>query len=146
MSHPSIDWHTGMPIAKGGNAEVVKVYSPSLGRHLAVKYLLKESSASVERLLREARTQASLAHRNIVAIHDTGEHLGRHYIAMDYIDGQPLDTALSEQDTDTKLAVFLQVLDGMAFAHERGVVHRDIKPANVLVSKDRSPLLSHRPS
>lgn len=142
MTNPTIDWHTGMPLAKGGNAEVVKVFSPSLERHIAVKYLLEESSAGIERMLREARTQARLAHPNIVAIHDTGTHLGRHYIAMDYVDGASLDAALSHCDTETKLKVFLQVLAGMGFAHDQGVVHRDLKPANVLVAEESQELVA----
>jgi serine/threonine protein kinase len=66
-------------------------------------------------------------------VHATGTHLDRHYIAMDLVEGRPLDQALTDADPDTRLRVFDQVLDAMACAHAAGVVHRDLKPGNVLV-------------
>ena len=140
MSHghdrtPRIEWNTGAPLATGGSGEVVRAYSPSLGRDIAIKYLRVEEPAAVERMLREARTQAALQHPHILPVHATGEHLGRHFIAMDLVDGQPLDRALAQADMETRLRAFDQVLDAMAYAHAQGVVHRDLKPANLMVEQ-----------
>ena len=139
MTEPSrnsriqIDWHTGVPLAQGGSGEIVRAYSPQLDRDIAVKYLRHEEPAAIERMLREARTQADLNHPHILPIHATGVHLDRHYIAMDLVDGQALDCFLADRSTDHKLAIFDQVLDAMAYAHAQDVVHRDLKPANLMV-------------
>ncbi len=135
-----IDWHTGVPLASGASGEVVRAFSPELGREIAVKYLRVEEPAAIERMLREAHTQAGLEHPNILPVHATGVHLDRHYIAMDVVDGRPLDRALVDADTDARLGVFDQVLDAMAHAHTRGVVHRDLKPANLMVEKREGEL------
>ena len=131
----TIDWHTGVPLAQGGSGEIVRAFSPQLDRDIAIKYLRHESPGAIERMLREARTQAELFHPNILPVHATGVHHGRHYIAMDLVDGQALDRYLADRSTEAKLAVFDQVLDGMAHAHVRGVVHRDLKPANLMVAE-----------
>lgn len=128
-----VDWHTGVPLAQGGSGEVVRAFSPDLGRDIAIKYLRVEEPAAIERMLREARTQAGFDHPHILPVHATGTHLDRHYIAMDVVDGRPLDQALAGADVETRLSVFDQVLDAMACAHSAGVVHRDLKPANLLV-------------
>ncbi|MEM7054237.1 MAG: serine/threonine-protein kinase [Pseudomonadota bacterium] len=130
-----IDWHTGVPLASGGSGEIVRAYSARLGREIAIKYLRLEEPAAIERMLREARTQASLVHPHILPIHATGIHLGRHYIAMDVVDGEPLDQAMADMSSDARLRVFDQVLDAMAHAHVQSVVHRDLKPANLMVEE-----------
>ncbi len=135
MSETRIDWHTGVPLAQGGSGEVVRAYSPDLGRDIAIKYLRQEDPAAIERMLREARTQRALSHPHILPIHATGVHLDRHYIAMDLVDGAPLDRYLADRSTELKLAVFDQVLDALAHAHAQGVVHRDIKPGNLIVEE-----------
>ncbi|AKS43151.1 serine/threonine-protein kinase [Wenzhouxiangella marina] len=135
MSESRIDWHTGVPLAQGGNGEVVRAYSPDLGRDIAIKYLRQEDPAAIERMLREARTQRALSHPHILPIHATGVHLDRHYIAMELVDGAPLDRYLADRSTELKLAVFDQVLDAMAHAHAQGVVHRDLKPGNLMVEE-----------
>ena len=135
-----IDWHTGVPLARGGSGEVVRAWSPDLEREIAIKYLRVEEPAAIERMLREARTQAGFDHPHILPVHATGTHLGRHYIAMDVVDGQPLDLALAGADPDARLRVFDQVLDAMDCAHRAGVVHRDLKPANLMVEdRDGEP-------
>ncbi len=130
-----IDWHTGVPLAQGGSGEIVRAFSPDLGRDIAIKYLRQEAPGAIERMLREARTQAALTHRHILPVHATGVHLDRHYIAMDLVDGPALDRYLADRSTERKLAVFDQVLDAMAYAHAQGVVHRDLKPANMMVEE-----------
>lgn len=130
-----LDWETGVPLASGGSAEVVRAWCPTLGRHIAVKYLKAEEPGSIARLVREAETQKALEHPHILPVHQTGVHLGRHYIAMDLVEGEPIDQALKSADQDIRLTVFEQVLAAVALAHERGVTHRDLKPANILVEQ-----------
>ncbi len=131
----AIDWHTGVPLASGSSGEVVRAFSPDLGRDIAVKYLRVEEPAAIQRMLREARTQAGLEHPHILPVHATGVHLERHYVAMDFVDGQPFDQAMADLDVDHRLQLFDQVLDAMTYAHARGVVHRDLKPGNLMVER-----------
>jgi len=131
----TLDWETGIPLASGGSADVVRVWCRALDRDIAVKYLKTEEPGAIARLLREAETQRRLRHPHIVRVHDTGIHRGHHCIAMDLVDGQPVNHALEGADQDTRLAVFEQILGAVALAHEKGVTHRDLKPANVLVEQ-----------
>ncbi|QKK03132.1 MAG: protein kinase [Pseudomonadota bacterium] len=130
-----LDWETGIPLASGGSAEVVRAWCPTLGCDIAVKYLRAEEPGAIARLVREAETQKGLEHPHILRVHQTGVHLGRHYIAMDLVEGQPIDRALEPADQDTRLDLFEQVLDAVALAHRVGVTHRDLKPANILVER-----------
>jgi eukaryotic-like serine/threonine-protein kinase len=135
-----LEWETGIPLASGGSAEVVRAWCPMLGRDIAVKYLRAEEPGAIARLVREAETQKGLKHPHILRVHQTGMHLGRHYIAMDLVEGQPIDQALDGADQDTRLDLFEQVLDAVALAHRAGVTHRDLKPANILVEQtDEGP-------
>lgn len=101
-----LDWETGTPLASGGSAEVVRAWCPTLGRDIAVKYLRAEEPGAIARLVREAETQKGLEHPHILRVHQTGVHLGRHYIAMDLVEGQPIDRALERADQDTRLDLF----------------------------------------
>jgi len=135
-----LDWETGVPLASGGSAEVVRAWCPTLGRNIAVKYLKAEEPGAIARMVREAETQKGLEHPHILPVHQTGVHLGRHYIAMDLVEGEPIDRALEGADQDTRLSLFEQVLAAVALAHDRGVTHRDLKPANILVEEtDEGP-------
>ena len=97
------------------------------------------SAGLAKRMARERDLGARLEHPNIARPYDAGvdEH-GRPYIAMEYIEGQPIDVYCEEHalDVRTKLALFLQVVQAVAYAHGRLVLHRDLKPGNVLVSLD----------
>jgi len=90
-----------------------------------------------KRMAREREIGALLEHPHIARLYDAGvdEH-GRPYIAMEYIDGQPIDAYCRGLDLRAKLSLFLQVLNAVAYAHGRLVLHRDLKPGNVLVSAD----------
>jgi tetratricopeptide (TPR) repeat protein len=112
----------------------------SLKRQVALKLpRLTWGAGMAERMARERDIDALLEHANIARLYDAGvDSLGRPYLALEYIDGQPLDEwcsakALSIPD---RLRLFLQVIRAVAYAHGRLVVHRDLKPSNVLVTED----------
>lgn len=128
-------------IGYGGMGVVYRARDNSIGRLVALKVLNAATGQQPElreRFLREARSAGNLQHPNIVVIHDLGEHEGMPYIAMEFLNGQPLDKALQTAALSTaeKLQIFGQICAGLQFAHESGVVHRDVKPANVILLRD----------
>ncbi len=92
-----------------------------------------------ERMARERDILANLEHPNIARLYDAGvDQHGRPYLAIEYVEGQPIDGYARERGLDVKdkLQLLLQVCDAVAFAHSRLVVHRDLKPSNILVTRD----------
>ncbi|MBC7768470.1 MAG: protein kinase [Phycisphaerales bacterium] len=129
-------------IGQGAMANVYRAYDPSINRVLAIKVLKREYCRNPEftmRFLREARAAGALSHPNIVTIYDVGEIEGFPYIAMELLDGEPLDKVAQRQgqfaSTDI-LTVGCQLADALRYAHGQGVVHRDIKPSNIMLGKD----------
>jgi serine/threonine protein kinase/tetratricopeptide (TPR) repeat protein len=128
-------------IGAGGMGVVYKAHDERLDRDVAIKVLPAESfgdPASRSRLLREARTASKLNHPNICTIHEVGEADGQAFIAMELVEGRPLNAmvtggALPGGDV---LRYGLHMADALAHAHERGVVHRDFKSANVVVTPE----------
>ena len=90
-----------------------------------------------ERFARECRILATLEYPGIARLYDAGVDVsGVPYIAMEYVQGEPLTSWCDKRglDTPARVAVFLQVLDAVSFAHARNVIHRDLKPSNILVT------------
>src|SRR5213593_1597459 len=130
-------------IGEGAMGTVWKAYDSVIRRYVALKLLSRagRSTDAQERLLREARAAGALQHPNIVTIYDLGEADGQLFIAMELVDGRDLSTliALSEPlPLERKLDLVIEVLQGLSYAHERGVIHRDIKPSNVRIASDGS--------
>jgi serine/threonine-protein kinase len=130
-------------IGEGAMGAVWRAYDTVIRRYVALKLLSRagRSADARERLLREARAAGALQHPNIVTIYDLGEADGQLFIAMELIDGRDLSTliALSEPlPLERKLDLAIEVLQGLSYAHERGVIHRDIKPSNVRIASDGS--------
>ncbi|PYO26667.1 MAG: hypothetical protein DMD73_11905 [Gemmatimonadetes bacterium] len=130
-------------IGEGAMGEVWRAYDSVIRRYVALKLLSRagRSADARERLLREARAAGALQHPNIVTIYDLGEADGQLFIAMELVDGRDLSTliALSEPlPLERKLDLVIEVLQGLSYAHERGVIHRDIKPSNVRIASDGS--------
>ena len=130
-------------LGSGGMAEVYRARDTRLGREVAVKILPEHFASDREALARferEARTASSLNHPHLVTIFDIGqaEVLGQrlHYMAMELIHGDTLRHRLQHESRDTLLGLVADVADGLAKAHDAGVVHRDLKPENVMVSED----------
>ncbi|MCX6132886.1 MAG: protein kinase [Ignavibacteriales bacterium] len=126
-------------LGEGGMGVVYKAQDTKLNRAVALKFLPEHLSASEQekaRFLQEARAAASLNHPNICTIYGIDEYDGRLFIAMELVEGQSMRD--NKQPISVKQAIDIgaQIADGLAAAHEKGIVHRDIKPENIMIRKD----------
>jgi two-component system, LytTR family, response regulator len=125
-------------LGKGGMGEVFLAEDTRLHRRVALKVLLPEVAEDTEKLARfvqEARAASALSHPNAAHIYEIGEANGRHFLAMEYIEGQTLEKKLGGEPLPMAdiVAIAGQVADALDAAHARGIVHRDIKPANLMI-------------
>jgi len=131
-------------IARGGMGVVYRARQSSLKRIVAVKMIRSgefAGEAEVKRLRAEAEAAANLKHPNIVAIHEIGEHDGRHYFSMDFVAGKNLAQTVGGQPAPARQAAewLKAIAEAVQFAHQRGVLHRDLKPQNILVDAEGRP-------
>lgn len=133
-------------IGSGGMAAVYRAQDLKLGRFVAIK-MLHESLTSDEgfllRFQREAHAAANLTHPNIVTVHDIGQEDHRHYIVLEYVDGDTLKQVIRDSSGEGGFMPISRVLDltiqichGIGYAHRANLIHCDLKPQNVLVTRD----------
>ncbi len=124
-------------LGRGGMGVVFQAEDPQLERVVALKAMLPALAASAsakKRFLREARTVASIKHDHIVTIHQVGEDRGAPYLAMEFLEGEPLNVRLNREAKLPLVDVIRigrQIAEGLGAAHAKGLIHRDIKPANI---------------
>src|SRR5262245_3109959 len=129
-------------LGRGAMGMVYVAHDTVLERDVALKVMnaqIAEDPHLRDRFEREAKVVAKMAHSNVVTVFDRGYHDGCPYIVMELLKGQDLQKAVRQTPDlplETRAAVILQVLAGLAHAHQLGIIHRDIKPANVFLCED----------
>jgi eukaryotic-like serine/threonine-protein kinase len=128
-------------VGRGSMGVVYEGHDPNIGRRVALKVLRQDrmgDESFVKRFLREARAIGRLSHPNIVAVYDVGEDQGVVYIAMEFLEGTPLNEIIRDQTLKIGQVIDLgiQVAETLDYAHQKGVVHRDIKPSNIILQAD----------
>jgi serine/threonine protein kinase/tetratricopeptide (TPR) repeat protein len=138
-------------LGRGGMGVVYKARHRRLQRLVALKMVLAGAHAGAVGLARfraEAEAVAKLQHANIVQIYETGEHEGRPFFSLEFVDGGSLDQRIGSAPTNPRAAAHLMetLARTMDVAHQRGIVHRDLKPANILLAKigSESSMVRHR--
>jgi serine/threonine protein kinase/tetratricopeptide (TPR) repeat protein len=126
-------------IGKGGMGEVFLARDSVLDRKVALKFLpdeLESDPRTRERFVREAKSAAALDHPFICKIYETGEHRGKTFIAMEYIEGKTLKDRMEQEPVALRdaIRITLEIAEALENAHKAGIVHRDLKPANIMIS------------
>jgi serine/threonine protein kinase len=140
------------PLGSGGMATVYKAFHPALDRTVALKIIrtsLTDDTEFLDRFRQEAKAVARLRHPNIVQVFDFGLADGQHFIVMEYLEGGTLKQRLRSLQQDAQriprrelLRIVSEVAEGLAYAHQFGILHRDVKPANVLLTRDGRAVLT----
>ncbi|MGA7863217.1 MAG: serine/threonine-protein kinase [Stellaceae bacterium] len=132
-------------LGTGAMGEVYRAHDPAIDRLVAIKVVRPELVAGsggeqlLERFRREARAAGRRFHPNIVAIWDFGDDNGMPFLVMELVEGRSLDQLIKSSGPlapARSVAIIIQVLSALGFAHEKGIVHRDIKPSNIMVLQD----------
>ena len=136
-------------LGQGGMAVVYRGFDTRLERDVAIKVIRTGMvgpdvlDQMLKRFEREAKSLAKMKHRDIVNIHDYGEHEGSPYLVMEYLPGGTLKERAGKPYPYMGAArLLLPIANALDYAHKRGVLHRDVKPANILITEEGDPLLS----
>ena len=129
-------------LGSGGTSIVYRGQDTLLGRMVTIKILREEYASNedfVRRFRREAQAVASLSHGNIVSVYDVGYEENMHYIVMEFVEGESLKEYIKRKgaiEINEACDIITQILEGVQYAHEHGIIHRDIKPHNILLGID----------
>ena len=132
------------PLGKGGMGMVYLGEHEELRRKVAIKVLPQAQAADTlvrERFFREGRSAAALNHPNIVRLYDISQAAGVNYLALEYVDGEDLESVVAKRGAipcAEAVRLVTAVAAGLSHAHDKGFVHRDIKPSNIMLGKDGS--------
>jgi serine/threonine-protein kinase len=127
-------------LGQGGMGVVYRAFDTLIERVVALKIIsapIEGNPEARERFIREARAAGQLSHPNIITIHDLGEHEGQPYLAMEFLEGEDLQTRMARPERMSlgrKIELAMNICYGLEYAHARGVIHRDIKPANIYIT------------
>jgi TolA-binding protein len=130
-------YRVGEKLGEGGSAIVYRAEDLTLGREVVIKFFASDEAGGIARMQHEARTISSLNHPNICTIYEIGEHDGRHFLAMELLDGQVLSQVIGARPLAIARVIDFgtQIADALDAAHSEGIVHRDVKPANIFVTR-----------
>lgn len=126
-------------LGEGGMGVVYKAQDLKLDRLVALKFLpphLSTSASDKARLMHEARAASAINHPNVCTIYSIDEHEGQLFMAMEFVDEKTLYDRKGSISLRQGIDIGIQIADGLAAAHEKGIVHRDIKPENIILRKD----------
>ncbi len=123
-------------LGTGSTASVLQAHDTKLGEDVALKLLdaVQRDATQDARFRREVSLARRLSHPNIVRLFDLGEHQGRSFLTMELLDGSDLSHTPGAYDRAKLKGLFLQILDGLGYAHAHHIIHRDIKPENLFVT------------
>ena len=126
-------------LGRGGMGLVYRAEDLKLGHPVALKFLpqeLLQDPVMLQYLCAEVRNTRQVSHPNVCRVYDIGEHEGRHFLSMEYVDGEDLASLvrrIGRLPAQKALEISREICAGLAAAHDRGVVHRDLKPANIMI-------------
>ncbi|MCP3097429.1 serine/threonine protein kinase [Myxococcus sp. K15C18031901] len=135
---PVSEWTRYVPLrflGQGGMGRVFLVHDPVLRRHVALKFVRDDAPDRVRRFIAEAQAQARVDHERVCKVYEVGEVRGHAYIAMQYVEGQPLHLLAGRLSPEQKALVLAQAAEGVHAAHRAGLIHRDLKPSNIVVER-----------
>lgn len=128
-------------LGEGTSGVMYQAYDPQIDRMIALKVLREERVTSedfVNRFIKEAKAAGRLSHPNIVTVYDVGQDHDTIYIAMEFLDGNPLDRVIREglPSLQEVVEIGIQLAEALDYAHQQGIIHRDIKPPNIILLKN----------
>jgi eukaryotic-like serine/threonine-protein kinase len=132
-------------LGEGGMAKVYKATNTEIDKTVVIKLMRnevspKERETSLKRFLQEIKVTARLNHPNLVSVLDGGEHNGRRFLVMEYIQGETLRVVMTRRGMmpySDAIRIICQVCAGLQEAHNEGIVHRDLKPENIMIRENQ---------
>ncbi len=150
IDHPDVSFGRYRIISKLGEGGMGAVYlaeDEQLHRRVALKtpfFEIEDDALTIKRFLREAHAAATIQHPNVCPVYEVGQHEGRYYLTMAYVEGASLADWLRESaqvPVSTALGIVEKLAGGLQAAHDAGVLHRDLKPGNILIDRGGEPYL-----